>query len=68
MSRNNVELLTVEEVAAELGLTEGRVRQICRAGRLGEKVGTTWVITRPALEAFKKLDRPHGRAGWLRRR
>jgi len=68
MARNNVELLTVDEAATELGISAGRVRQFCRDGRLGEKVGTTWVITRQQLEAFKKLDRPHGRAGWLRRR
>ncbi len=54
------DLLTVREVAAELGLSEHRVREYCREGRLGQKIGRQWLITRAQLEAFKKIPRKHG--------
>jgi excisionase family DNA binding protein len=54
------ELLTVQEVAKELGRSEKRVREYCREGRLGHKVGRQWIITRTELEAFKKVPRIHG--------
>ncbi len=54
------ELLPVSEVAKELGRSEKRVREYCRQGRLGRKVGRQWVITRAELEAFKKIPRKHG--------
>jgi excisionase family DNA binding protein len=53
--------MTVQDAAAELGISEQRVRQLCAAGRLGRKVGNFWIITREELDAFKALDRPHHR-------
>jgi excisionase family DNA binding protein len=50
--------LTVEQAAEILGLSPGRVRQICQDGRLGTKHGRDWLITRKEVAAFKKLDRP----------
>ncbi|MAU01483.1 MAG: hypothetical protein CL608_30450 [Anaerolineaceae bacterium] len=55
-----MELLSVKEVAGELGVSENRVREYCQEGRLGEKVGRQWVITREELEAFKKIPRKRG--------
>lgn len=55
-----MELLSVKEVAEELGVSENRVREYCQEGRLGGKVGRQWVITREELEAFKKIPRRHG--------
>ena len=54
------ELLTVQQVAKELNRSEKRVREYCREGRLGQKIGRQWVITRAELEAFKKIPRKHG--------
>ena len=59
------ELLTAQEVAAELRLDEQTVRKYLRGGQLqGFKVGgqTTarhhWRITREEVEAFKKCYGP----------
>lgn len=53
--------MTVEQAAEELNLTPQRVRIFCREGRLGRRVGRTWIITRKELEEFKKIPRPPGR-------
>lgn len=52
--------MTVKEAAEELGLTPQRVRQFCREGRLGQRLGREWVITREELEEFKKIPRKPG--------
>ncbi len=55
-----MELLSVKKVAKELGVSENRVREFCQEGRLGEKVGRQWIITRDELEAFKLIPRRRG--------
>ena len=55
-----MELLSVKQVANELGISENRVREFCQEGRLGEKVGRQWIITRSELEAFKLIPRKRG--------
>jgi excisionase family DNA binding protein len=53
-------LMTVKQVAEELGVTEGRVRQLLSAGRLkGTKLGRDWLIRPRALAAVR--NRPTGR-------
>lgn len=55
-------LLSVPEVAKELDVSEGRVRQLIYADELpAERVGWQWVIRRPDLEAYKEQRRPPGR-------
>ncbi len=54
------ELLTVQEVAKELNRSEHRVREYCREGRLGKKIGRQWIITRAELDVFKQVPRKHG--------
>ncbi len=54
------DLLTVKEVAKELGRSEKRIREYCREGRLGYKFGRQWIITRAELDAFKQIPRKHG--------
>jgi len=54
----STEYLTTAEAAAELDLSEIRVRQLCQDGRLGRKIGRNWAITRSQLEKFRELDRP----------
>lgn len=57
-------LLTVAEAAAELHLSAARVRQLVASKQLKAKAITTRfsVIERQELDAFKKLERPHGTA------
>lgn len=52
--------MSINEAAERLGLTPQRVRQFCREGRLGQRVGRQWVITEEELEAFQKLPRHAG--------
>ena len=40
------------EAAARLGVTPGRVKQLCRAGVGGRKVGRDWRIRPDELSAF----------------
>lgn len=54
-------LLTTREAAKILRVHPGRVRQFCRAGRLGTRFGRAYMITRAELEKFKKIERPYGR-------
>jgi len=53
--------MTVQDAAKELGLSEQRIRVLCKEGRLGQKIGRQWLITYEELEAFKQLDRPSHR-------
>ena len=52
--------MTVDEVAEKLGLTPQRVRQFCRDGRLGQRVGRQWVITEEEFERFQSIPRQPG--------
>jgi excisionase family DNA binding protein len=45
-------IMTVKEVAEELGISEERVRKLCQQGRMGEKVAGVWLITRDQFQAF----------------
>ena len=54
------ELLTVQQIAEELDLSEHRVREFFREGRFGKKVGRQWLATRTELEEFKKIPRTRG--------
>lgn len=55
------DILTPAQVAEELGITEGTVRQYCQQGRIGRRFGRVWVITRQELETFKASRRRPGR-------
>lgn len=51
------EVLTVEEVAAKLRVSEPVVRKLLRQGRLkGCKVGKEWRILESTLEAYLRGD------------
>ena len=56
-----MELLSPEQAAKELRLTPRRVRQFCKQGRIGQRVGGRYVITRRELNAFLSAPRPTGR-------
>ncbi len=56
------EEMTLQEAAAELGITRLRLAVIAKSGRLGHQVvGRYWAFTREEIEAY----RPHvqGRPG-----
>jgi excisionase family DNA binding protein len=48
--------MTIKEVANRLGISENSVRRYCQAGRLGEKVGSQWIITEADLARFLAND------------
>ncbi|MEM1213840.1 MAG: helix-turn-helix domain-containing protein [Planctomycetota bacterium] len=53
-------VLVVAEAAETLGVTEGRVRQLCRDGELDARAaGGTWLIDRQSAESYQR--RPRGR-------
>ena len=54
-------LLTVEEAAKKIGVSEVRVRQFCKQGRLGRRFGANWAISQDEVTAFKRLKRKNGR-------
>lgn len=51
--------LTTAEAAEVLGVSEGRIRQYCRAGRLGQKIGRNYLIRQSDAKTFSAL--PVGR-------
>ena len=46
-------LYGTHEAAQELELTDGRIRQICRKGNIGVKVGRDWLLTAKDLEKVR---------------
>jgi hypothetical protein len=61
MSASTLLLLNCDEAAEEIGLSPERIRQFCRGGRLGQRVGGRWVILQEELNRFRKIPRPSGR-------
>ena len=48
-----VDIMTVNDVANSLGISAKRVREYCRAGRLGTRWQRRWVITREEFMRFR---------------
>lgn len=49
------DLLTVQQAARELGITDSRVRQLLIDGELkGEKFGHIWMIRRADVDAYER--------------
>ena len=61
MSMGTLPLLNCEQAAEILGVSPVRVRQFCLSGRLGQKVGSQYVISRDELDQFRKIPRNPGR-------
>lgn len=51
---------TTQQTAKLLGLSIPRIKQLCQAGRLGQKVGVQWLMTKEEILEFARLDRPSG--------
>lgn len=57
----DIELLTVRECAAELGVKERRVQQFIEFDRLeARKIGGRWFVTREEIDRFKVIPRKAG--------
>ncbi len=50
-------LIDTTEAADILGLTTGRVKQLCAEGHFGEKIGFAWVLERAAVARYKRSKR-----------
>ena len=48
-----MKLYTCLEAAEALGITDTRVRVLCRSGRLGRKHGRAWMITDTDLKRYR---------------
>ncbi len=48
--------LTTVEAAAELGISDRRVRVLCAEGRLGAKFGRNYLITPQQVAKFKRTE------------
>jgi hypothetical protein len=46
-------LYNCKEAAEILGLTDGRIRQICRWNSIGSKIGRDWLLTEKDLEKLR---------------
>lgn len=53
--------MTPDDVAKELDITPQMVRRHCNEGKLGQKIGRSWIITRDEFEQFKKNRKGQGR-------
>lgn len=62
MAKTALDLIcTPEEAAGTLGISQERVLQFCRQGRItARKMGRDWVILKTSLAAFSKEERPTG--------
>ena len=54
------DLLTADQAAEYLGVTRQRIYVLTKAGRIGRRIGSTWLFTRGELEAFKQQPRSKG--------
>ena len=51
---------TIEQVALRLNQTSRQVRNLCRAGYIGELIAGVRLINRREFEKFKAIVRPEG--------
>jgi excisionase family DNA binding protein len=61
VTRPRIEFVTVEEAADIVGVSPVRVRQFCQDGRLGQKLGNHWLISKAEAVEFAEKERPNGR-------
>ena len=52
--------ISANEAGQLLGITDTRVRQLARQGRIGRQVCGVWVFSRREILAFAKIERPVG--------
>lgn len=49
-------LYTTSQAAELLGLTDGRIRQICRGNGIGTKQGRDWFLTSKELRKLRSAE------------
>jgi excisionase family DNA binding protein len=50
------EIMTTQQVASELKVTDARVRQLLADGKLsGEKIGRDWIVRRKHLNSYLRI-------------
>jgi hypothetical protein len=49
-------LYSSKEAAEILGLTDGRIRQICRWNSIGTKLGRDWLLTEKELNKLRSEE------------
>jgi hypothetical protein len=57
---STISLLSPVEAAVVLDLSVQRIRQLCAAGQIGQRVGDRWVIPSDELYHFAKIPRKRG--------
>lgn len=55
------QLLTSKQVAAMLGVTHGRIRQLTKSTGIGTKIGSAWIFRPADVEALRNRQTSAGR-------
>ena len=50
-------MFTSNEAAEELQIDPSRIRKLCRAKRMGTKIGRDWMITAAELKRYRKIGK-----------
>jgi excisionase family DNA binding protein len=53
--------ITTEQAAKILGVSKRRVTDFCREGRIGMRLGKSWLIDESECRRFARQPRPTGR-------
>jgi len=61
LTRRKMKPITTEEAAKILGVSKRRVTDFCREGRIGMRLGKSWLIDEQECRKFARLPRPTGR-------
>jgi len=57
-----MKLLTTAQAAAELGVTDSRIRQLARELKVGTRIGRDWMFKPTEIERLKDRKTTPGRA------
>lgn len=57
MGTEGIELMNSQQAADRLGITQGRVRQLARAGTLkGQRIGRDWLFRPEDIDAYDRAN------------
>ena len=63
-----MKLLTTTQAAAELSVTDSRIRQLAKAMKIGTRVGRDWVFKPSEIERLRGRKTTPGRAATIKKR
>lgn len=49
-----IRYLTTAEAAEALGVSDSFVRRLCRDGKLGQRIGRNWAVTKDDVERYQR--------------